>query len=445
MSQLIRKDRQSRAIDIAKLAEQYGHEPGFVWLDSSLQMENRGTKSYLARRPVCEVRYRAGVSEIERFDRLDRHDSDMPRYLQYVEQLCERDSLVAIGYISYEACFPFADLPESRSEQPLARFYCYESIIEHDHITGRSSYSNPDCESFDTAPSPKTTAATRQTVRRLKATIEREQYLASVRRIKEHIREGDIYQANFTTRFDLSSGEDPLAVYSRLRSLNPAPYAAYLNFGDCQILSSSPEKMLRRSGRRISTSPIKGTISSGSTPSEREAKQNRLINSAKDRAELLMIVDLERNDLGKVAKVGSVNVDSLCHAEEYRSLFHLVSDISAEVDPSVSTARVLAALLPGGSITGAPKRRAIQILEQLESTPRGVYTGCIGMIRPGYADFNIAIRTIIHQNQTYHIHAGGGIVADSLPEAEYDEMLLKASNLLRAVGVTEEEMACLKL
>jgi para-aminobenzoate synthetase component 1 len=275
------------------------------------------------------------------------------------------------------------------------------------------------------------------------ATISRDEYLSRVRRIKEHVHEGDIYQANFTSKFEVATGEQPFDVYSRLRQLSPAPYAAFLNFGDMQTLSSSPERMLLREGTHIITSPIKGTIVAGETAAEIEVNRQRLLASAKDRAELLMIVDLERNDLGKVARTGSVRVDSLFRTELYRSLIHLVSDVSAEINDATSTRSVLQALLPGGSITGAPKLRAIEILQQLEETPRGLYTGCIGYMKPGRADFNIAIRTIVHQNSVYHVHAGGGIVADSSPEAEYEEMLLKASNMFRALGLSEDQIACL--
>lgn len=160
--------------------------------------------------------------------------------------------------------------------------------------------------------------------------------------------------------------------------------------------------------------------------------------------ELLMIIDLERNDLGRIAEVGSVIVDPLFRTEEYRSLIHLVSDVSAKVRHGTLTSQVLEAILPGGSITGAPKLRAIAILQELESVPRGVYTGCIGYVRPGQTEFNLAIRTMVHQNGMYQLHAGGGIVADSAPEAEYQEMMLKASNMLRAVGLEEKGLECLR-
>jgi para-aminobenzoate synthetase component 1 len=221
----------------------------------------------------------------------------------------------------------------------------------------------------------------------------------------------------------------------RLRQLNPAPYSAYIDFGEYQVLSSSPERMLYCCDGRVHSSPIKGTIARGSTESETAANLERLVQSEKDRAELLMIVDLVRNDLGKVARIGSVNVDRLFRPQVYSSVIHLMADISAERRPGVGLEQLLAALLPGGSITGAPKRRAVEIIDALEVTPRSVYTGCIGYVKGGAVDLNIAIRTMVRYAGVYHIHAGGGIVADSRPETEYDEMLLKAANLFKCLGV----------
>jgi para-aminobenzoate synthetase component 1 len=233
----------------------------------------------------------------------------------------------------------------------------------------------------------------------------------------------------------VNSDSDPFDVYRRLRRLNPAPYGAYLNFGNYQVLSTSPERMFLKQGNQISTSPIKGTIANGSDLSSSELNRSRLLQSEKDRAELLMIVDLERNDLGRIAQTGSVQVERLFKAEIYSSLIHLVSDISAELRHDVKLKDILNALMPGGSITGAPKKRAVEIIADMERDPRSVYTGCIGYVDGDTADFNIAIRTMIHSGGQYHVHAGGGIVADSDPVAEYEEMLLKARNLLRALGV----------
>ena len=180
--------------------------------------------------------------------------------------------------------------------------------------------------------------------------------MQSVRKIKDHIKEGDIYQANFTCGFDVKSDALSFDAYKRLRRLNPAPYAAYLNFGDYQILSSSPERMFKKDRLDITSCPIKGTITSGQDDLEREQNRLRLLNSEKDKAELLMIVDLVRNDLGKVAETGTVNVDNLFEPEDYSSLIHLVTDISAKLRDDLSIADIIKAILPGGSITAATKK-----------------------------------------------------------------------------------------
>ncbi|MEW6049970.1 MAG: anthranilate synthase component I family protein [Candidatus Zixiibacteriota bacterium] len=263
----------------------------------------------------------------------------------------------------------------------------------------------------------------------------RERYERDVLAVKHHLREGDIYQANYTCRWEVTSNEPASSVYRQLRELNPSPYGAYLNFGDYQILSSSPERMLHRVGNRISTSPIKGTVARGENAVEDSSNLKQLLASEKDRAEHLMIVDLERNDLGKIALPGTVRVTRLCRPETYANLFHLVSDISATLPKNITLGTVLKALLPGGSITGAPKLRAVEILRELEPVPRSVYTGCIGYISPEVIEFNIAIRTMVHQNGLYRAYAGGGIVADSEPAAEYQEMLLKAERMMSALGI----------
>jgi para-aminobenzoate synthetase component 1 len=268
-----------------------------------------------------------------------------------------------------------------------------------------------------------------------------DEYLRKVARVKAHILEGDIYQANLTTRFDIDCPLDPWNVYRHLRRVNPAPFSAFLDFGDFKIISCSPERMfLLDADGRITTAPIKGTVASGTTEEVQRRRVEELLKSAKDRAELLMIVDLLRNDLGRIASVGSVTVDSLFRAERYASVTHLVSDVSARLRAGVSLSDVFTALSPGGSITGAPKRRAVEILLELETQPRDVYTGCIGWVYRGRAEFNIAIRTMIHDHDGYHVHAGGGIVADSDPECERQEVLLKAERLFAALGVRPSHM-----
>ena len=263
----------------------------------------------------------------------------------------------------------------------------------------------------------------------------RDGYLDRVRSIQRHIYEGDIYQANFTTGVEVKTDTRPFDIYRRLRRTSPSNYSAYMNFGDLTILSASPERLLTKRGPHLLTSPIKGTIERGNRWTEGD-QTRKLLASAKDRAELLMIIDLERNDLGRVARTGTVTVDNLFYPKLYSSVIHLSGDISAELKSGVSTRQIFEAMLPGGSITGAPKRRAIEIIAAHEPASRGVYTGCIGYFSGDVIDMNLAIRTVVHQGDTYHVHAGGGIVADSIPELEYDEMNWKMRGMYGSLGVT---------
>ena len=252
-----------------------------------------------------------------------------------------------------------------------------------------------------------------------------------VRRALRYIRQGDIYQVNLSHPFRGTVSEPPQELYLRLRQSNPAPFAAYLDFGAGQILSSSPERFLRMHRRSVQSRPIKGTCPrTGSSHVDWKAA-GALVRSAKNRAELLMITDLLRNDLGKVADFGSVTVPDLVRLEEYETVFHLVSTIEASLRPPMMHLDAVAACFPGGSITGAPKLRAMEIIHELEPYGRGIYTGSLGYLGfNGVSDFNILIRTLLHVGGEVSFHAGGGIVADSDPTLEYEETLHKARGLL---------------
>jgi para-aminobenzoate synthetase component 1 len=261
----------------------------------------------------------------------------------------------------------------------------------------------------------------------LRCNFTRDDYCDAVRRAKEYIAAGDIYQVNLSQRFQAEIAASPAEAYLALRSANPAPYAAYLDIGDAQILSSSPECFLRMRDREVVTRPIKGTL-----PRHRDPQD--LLRSTKDNAELLMITDLERNDLGKVCEFGSVHVPSLVSVESYATVHHLVATVAGRLRPEVSHVEAVRACFPGGSITGAPKIRAMEIIDELEPHARGVYCGAIGYFGfDGHSEFNIAIRTAVLMNARLTFHAGGGIVADSEPVAEYDETLAKAEGIIRAL------------
>lgn len=265
--------------------------------------------------------------------------------------------------------------------------------------------------------------------------VARAAYESAVRRAQQYIAAGDCYQVNLSQRYSAPCAGDPYALYRRLREISPAPYSAYLDCGDFQVLSSSPELFLRIRDRAVETRPIKGTRPRGRTPEEDAAHAAQLLSSVKDRAELLMIVDLERNDLGRVCEYGSVQVPDLYRLESYANVHHLVATVRARLRPEVSPLECLRACFPGGSITGAPKIRAMEIIEELEPVRRGVYTGAIGWVDGrGNAEWNIAIRTMTVKGGRVYFHAGGGIVADSDPAAEYEETLAKAAGMLEALG-----------
>lgn len=267
------------------------------------------------------------------------------------------------------------------------------------------------------------------------STFSRDHYMAAVQRVIELILAGDVFQANIAQRFSatLSPSFDALAFYCRLRSLNPAPFAAFLRYGGITIASSSPERFLRLEERRVEARPIKGTIARSADPKEDQRCMQFLLASEKDRAENIMIVDLLRNDLSRVCRTHSIDVPVLCGLETYASVHHLVSVVTGELASDHDAIALLCACFPGGSVTGAPKVRAMEISAEIERVPRDVYCGAIGFIGfDGGMDTNIAIRTVTIRDRTAVFHAGGGITALSEPQAEYEETLAKAQRIFDA-------------
>ena len=261
-------------------------------------------------------------------------------------------------------------------------------------------------------------------------------YLSTVQRAKAYIASGDIYQVNLSQRLSISSDLPPAKLYARLRRLSPVPYGAYLHCDDFHVLSASPERFLRfsPSSRTVETRPIKGTRPRGLTPELDRKLATELLHSEKDLAELLMIVDLERNDLGRVCEIASIHVPERVALESYSNIHHLVATVRGTLRGDADRIDLLKSCFPGGSITGAPKIRAMELIDELEPTNRGVYTGAIGYFGfDGTMDFNIAIRTCILKDGYAYFHVGGGIVADSEPEAEYQETLDKASSWIAAL------------
>lgn len=264
----------------------------------------------------------------------------------------------------------------------------------------------------------------------------RDEYIAAVLKAKEYIAAGDIYQINLSHRILVEWLGEPFSLYARLLETHPAPMSSYLDLGAFQLISNSPECLLRVAGGVAETCPIKGTRRRGASGAEDAFLVGELLESRKERAEHVMIVDLERSDLGKVSVAGSVEVASFEAIATYPHLHHMVSTVRGALRPGVDAAGALKALFPGGSITGAPKVRAMEIIDELERSARAIYTGGIGWFDPaGSAEVSVAIRTAVCAGGLLTLGVGGGIVADSVPEDEFDETMLKARDFFAALGV----------
>ncbi len=282
---------------------------------------------------------------------------------------------------------------------------------------------------------PESPTPVRRPVVDFQPEIAREDFCQMVRGAQDHIAAGDIYQVCLSHRFSSEFSGDAWPLYESLRHYSPAPHAAYLDLAGTQVLSASPETFLHLSGSRVVTRPIKGTRPRLAERDGDERSAYDLLTSPKEVAELVMITDLERNDVGRVCEYGSVHVTDLLHLERFEQVFHLVSTIEGQLRPDVSHLDAVSACFPGGSISGAPKKRALEIIATLEPVPRGLYTGAIGYFGfNGESQFNIAIRTAIIEGDRAHFHVGAGIVADSDPASEWQETLDKAAGILLAAN-----------
>jgi para-aminobenzoate synthetase component 1 len=264
--------------------------------------------------------------------------------------------------------------------------------------------------------------------------FDKNSYMNTITKVRAYIKSGDIYITNLTQRFSCNTRKSAYKIYKDLRHINPAPFAAFMNFENFNLICSSPERFLSIRDRRVETRPIKGTMPRGLDAAEDLKNKNILINSEKDKAELLMVVDLERNDLSKVCKPSTVKVTELFKLEEYSTVFHLVSTVVGELKETVNPLECIKACFPGGSITGTPKIRSMEIIEELEPVRRNIYTGALGYLGfEGNVDLNIIIRTILIKDNKAYFGVGGGITWDSNEEFEYDETLDKAKALMRVL------------
>ncbi len=366
----------------------------------------------------------------------------------------------AVGYLAYDL-FSHIEAIRPTVEDDLGMpdlfFGFYDAVAAFDHQEGTAALAFSDLGQGRTAlevwralpralperlppPPPEVPLSA------LRSNFTREAYCRAIERAKEYIAAGHIYQANLSQRFHVPFHGDPLAFYCRLRSTSPAPFGACLFPDGFAVLSNSPERYLKIEGDHIETRPIKGTRPRGRTPEEDRRLAEALRASVKDRAEHVMIVDLERNDLGRVCLYHTVHVPEFGVIESYANVHHMVSTVAGRVHPAKDAVDCIRNSFPGGSITGAPKVRAMEIIDELEPTARGVYCGSIGYIDfSGRVDLNIAIRTAVLRDGRLYFQVGGGIVADSDPEEEYEETLTKAQSFLKAVtgrGRVWEPAAC---
>ena len=449
--------------------EAFAAKPFSFYLDSGMDPQKLGRYSFMGSDPFLVMRSKGdeitlikeGVAGKRRGNPFDVLGELMEEY-----KIENDDTIIpflggAVGYFSYDLCHFIERLPTKAIDDlnlPECYLGFYDAIVAFDHKENRTylvSTGFPEVEAgkrqrraearlnelrnmVALAPPPAEKKANKS--RRnmmLKANFSHEGYLGAVAQAREYICAGDIFQVNLSQRFEVDIDIKPYELYKHLRKINPAPFASYFNFDGVSIVGASPERFLKVRGDRVETRPIKGTRPRGKEPEEDKALAEDLLKSVKDRAENIMIVDLERNDIGRVCRYGTVKVTELAILETYPTVFHLTSTVVGQLREGKSRIDLLKATCPGGSITGAPKVRAMEIIDELEPTRRSVYTGSLGYLSFGRdMDLNIVIRTIIVKDGRAYFQLGGAIVYDSEPEAEYIETLDKGKALIQALNLS---------
>ena len=432
----------------------YQDEEDIVFLDSSLQNQ-LGHYSIVARKPYLKLVQGKqftvnGVVQDRTFEEYIR------QYLSTHPDPNETELPIvsgAVGYLTYDYGRKKEGVVSGHPREvdmPDAVFCFYDSFIIEDHqkkqlfiiANGQTEEAELLLERTageiqalcDKTGTGRKTDETEDEVR-ISPNFTRSDYMQAVDDMISYIIEGDIYIANMTQHLTIESRKPPCAVFRDLRKHNPSPFGGFLNYGDLQIVCASPERFLQMRDRHVETRPIKGTRKRGATPQEDCAMRQELADSEKDKSELLMIVDLERNDLNRVCVPGSVKVTEMYTVEEYATVFHLISNVEGRLREDCNVMDLLESAFPGGSITGAPKLRAMEIIDELEHGRRNLYTGSIGYFTlDGDCDFNIVIRTAVYKDGTYYLGVGGGITYESDLAFEYEETLQKAKAVLEALG-----------
>ena len=456
------------------------HLPRLLFLDSAGPLPELGRYSFLAADPFAWLESRrgavtwttAGASETEHGDPFTALEHRLAAYR--IEPLPSLPPFQggAAGLFGYDLCHHIERLPRPARDEfavPDLALGFYDWVVAFDHVANRAWILSTGLPESNPVHRRVRARQRMEQVRHLLASdkasekgdaalfrngeekelrplfpvgdlpgvysnFDRAGYLAAARRAIDYIHAGDCFQVNLAQRLLHRATLPPLELYDRLRRRNAAPFAGYFDLGEFALASASPERFLRLAAGDVETRPIKGTRPRGLTQEEDERQQWALFASAKDRAENVMIVDLLRNDLGRVCTYGSVHVEALCRLESYRTVHHLVSEVRGRLRPGLGQVDLLRAAFPGGSVTGAPKVRAMEIIAELEPTARGPYCGSLGYLGfDGSMDTNILIRTFTIGKGWIQFPVGGGIVADSTPEGEYAETLHKAEGLLRAL------------
>lgn len=440
-------------------------EPYHVLFESGRQ----GELDIAALRPFAVVEGKNGETSLHRHGSTEMHEGDpLEALAKWMEPYnLPKDPALppfqggAVGQISYDYVRYIEHLPELAVDDlrmPDAYFLLYDLFFIHDkkrgktwvwHLHAEGEEAVKYVEKWKKAWLEAAEKSSGQEHSEAKGTVSAEKSVPSfsgelfggaVEQIKEYIAAGDVFQVNLSTRQTQLLHTSPFHIYQKLRGLNPSPYMGYMHTPDWQTVSASPELLVKKRGAGVSTRPIAGTRSRGKDEQEDTALEQELMGTEKERAEHVMLVDLERNDLGRVCRYGSVKVDELMEVERYSHVMHIVSNVRGILAETEQVYDMIRAVFPGGTITGAPKVRTMEIIEELEPVRRGFYTGAFGWI--GYnkdAELNISIRTMLAKDGYAHVQAGAGIVIDSDPKAEYKESIKKAKALWEAKRQSEAE------
>ncbi|WP_034294493.1 MULTISPECIES: anthranilate synthase component I [Bacillus] len=424
-------------------------------LESSLKHEQQGRYSFIGSNPYMEVK--ANKQIIIQKDGVQTIRNE--RFLDVIKEIIPDEALQcdlpfpflggAVGYVGYDVIRQYEDIgPELVDEQnmPEAHLMFYRDVIVYDHInqqvsivslddeTAEQSFYNRVQRIVESIQAGKTLDAPQDRKKKkidFQSKVTQQQFEEMVVKAKEEIRKGEIFQVVLSQRFSTLFHGDPFQFYRSLRRHNPSPYMYYIDFKDYHIVGASPESLLKGDGENVMTNPIAGTRKRGLTAEDDQALQEELLQDEKELAEHRMLVDLGRNDLGRVCEIGSIELTKYMLVEKYKSVMHIVSEVRGKKRKDIANMDVLAACLPAGTVSGAPKIRAMNIINELESVKRNVYAGAVGYFSShGSFDFALAIRTMIVKDGVATIQAGAGIVYDSDPKAEYQEVLNKARALM---------------